>query len=176
MDTSEPSTNGISASNLNRLSSLLNDNAYSTKARETIAGFESEVLQYPWLYATFMPSIVASHLGIKGVVVASGASEVSDTRLVGKNVEEGVHVPHMKAFEKQPRGGLSTFAKISEDSTWLRGRNSLFKDLNLSTNGTTKVLICEGGVCKEDTGGHDVENLRESTAAVSIGDQKTKPT
>ena len=175
MDTSEPSTNGISASNLNRLSSLLNDNAYSTKARETIAGFESEVLQYPWLYATFMPSIVASHLGIKGVVVASGASEISDARLVGKNAEEGVHVPHMKAFEKQPRGGLSTFAKISEDSTWLRGRNSLFKDLNLSANGTTKVLICEGGVCKEDAGALDVENLRESTAAVSIGDQKTKP-
>jgi len=173
MDTSEPSTNGISASNLNRLSSLLNDNVYSTKARETIAGFESEVLQYPWLYATFMPSIVASHLGIKGVVVASGASETSDARLVGKDVEDEVHVPHMKAFEKQPRGGLNTFAKISEDSTWLRGRNSLFKDL--STTGTTKVLICEGGVCKEDTGGLDVENLRESTAAVSIGDQKTKP-
>lgn len=88
MDSSEPSTNGTSAANLYRLSSLLNDDSYSRKAKETIAGFESELLQYPWLFASFMPSIVAGQLGVKGVVV-SGSADLAK----------------IKEFEKQPRGG-----------------------------------------------------------------------
>ena len=132
MDTSEPSTNGISASNLYRLSSLLNDDTYSKKAKETVAGFESEMLQYPWLFASFMPSIVAGHLGLKGVVVSG----------------EGIGGAKIKAFEKQPRGGLGTFARLDSSNSWLRQRNSLLKDFGL--DGKPRVLICEGGVCREE--------------------------
>lgn len=130
MDASEPSTNGISASNLYRLSSLLNDTSYAQKAAETVAGFESEMLQYPWLFASFMPSIVAGHLGIKATVVSGQGRE------------------RIKEYEKQPRGGLTTFAKLGEGNTWLRERNSLLSDWG--RDGKTRILVCENGACREE--------------------------
>jgi len=130
MDSSEPSTNGTSASNLYRLSSVLNDDSYAQKAKETAAGFESEMMQYPWLFASFMPSVVAGHLGLRGVVVSAGGdSKIQD-------------------FEKQPRGGLGTFARVDEKTSWLRERNSLLKDFG--KDGKTRILICEGGACREE--------------------------
>ncbi|KAF4632240.1 hypothetical protein G7Y89_g5885 [Cudoniella acicularis] len=132
MDASEPSTNGVSASNLHRLSSLLHDTSYSQKAAETVAGFESEMMQYPWLFASFMPSIVAGHLGMKGVVVSG----------------EGIADTKIKAFEKAPRGPLGTFARMDSSNEWLRERNSLLKDFGL--DGQPKVLICEKGTCREE--------------------------
>jgi uncharacterized protein YyaL (SSP411 family) len=130
MDSSEPSTNGTSASNLYRLSSSLSDESYAKRAKETVAGFESEMLQYPWLFASFMPSIVAGHLGVKSVVL-SGSGET-----VAQN------------FAKQPRGGLGTIVRLDNASTWLRERNPLLKDFAL--DGETRVLICENGVCREE--------------------------
>ncbi|CAG8948704.1 hypothetical protein HYFRA_00001825 [Hymenoscyphus fraxineus] len=134
MDTSEPSTNGTSSSNLYRLSSLLNDSSYALKAKQTILSFESELMQYPWLFASFMPSIVASHLGVKGVVVSG----------------DGVASENIKAFERAPRGALGCFSRVSTggQNTWLRGRNELLKDFGL--DGKPRVLICEGGVCREE--------------------------
>lgn len=130
MDSSEPSTNGISASNPYRLSSLLNDESYSKKAKETVAGFESEMLQYPWLFASFMPSIVAGHLGVKGIVVSGYGQE------------------KIKEYEKQPRRGLTTFAKLEGESKWLRERNTLLADWG--RDGTTRVMVCENGSCQEE--------------------------
>jgi uncharacterized protein YyaL (SSP411 family) len=136
MDTSEPSTNGTSASNLYRLSSLLNDNSYATKAKQTVAGFESETLQDPWLFASFMPSVVAGHLGLKGVVVSQG------------DEKDGNGNQKIKEFEKAPRGGLGTFARLDSGSVWLRERNELLKGFGL--DGKTRILICENGVCRDE--------------------------
>ncbi|KAH8589716.1 hypothetical protein B0O99DRAFT_636441 [Bisporella sp. PMI_857] len=136
MDESEPSTNGISASNLYRLSSVLNDDSYARKAKETISSFESELLQYPWLFASFIPSIVARHLGLKGTIVAGSGDE------------------KVKAFEKQPRGALGTFAKLTTESKWLRERNSLLT--SFGGDGKTRILVCEGGVCKEEPVSEDL--------------------
>jgi uncharacterized protein YyaL (SSP411 family) len=136
MDTSEPSTNGTSASNLYRLSNLLNDDSYAIKAKQTVVGFESEILQYPWLFASFMPSIVAGHLGLKGVVVSQG------------DEKDGNGNKKIKEFEKAPRGGLGTFARLDSTSTWLRERNELLKGFGL--DGKTRVLICENGVCRDE--------------------------
>ena len=160
MDASEPSTNGISASNLYRLSSFLNDDSYALKAKETVAGFESEMLQYPWLFASFMPSIVAGNLGLKGVVVSGTGGE------------------KIKEFEKQPRGGLGTFARLDTTSVWLRERNSLLKGFGL--DGKTRILICEGGACREEepalpTPGPEVKkdllDLREVKGALPLQEQ-----
>lgn len=131
MDTSEPSTNGISASNLYRLSSSLSDATYAQKAKETVAGFESEMLQYPWLFASFMPSIVAGHLGVRSVVL-SGASDAGEVEGIGR----------------KPRGGLSTVVKLDDASTatWLREKNTLLKDFGHDAK--TRVMICENGVCR----------------------------
>ena len=150
MDTSEPSTNGISACNLYRLASLLNDDTYSKKAKETVACFESEMLQYPWLFASFMPAIVAGHLGVKGIVVAEGESQ---------NIN-GSTVKKVKEFEKQPRGGISTFARLDKATKWLRERNTLLKDFGLDGKG--RVLVCENGTCREE--GLEEVNVEVETA------------
>jgi uncharacterized protein YyaL (SSP411 family) len=147
MDTSEPSTNGTSASNLYRLSSLLNDDSYATKAKQTVAGFESETLQYPWLFASFMPSIVAGRLGLKGVVVSQG-EEI-----------DGNGNKKIKEFEKAPRGGLGTFARLDSGSTWLRERNGLLRSFGL--DGKTRILICENGVCRDEGNASEAGLVKE---------------
>jgi hypothetical protein len=153
MDTADPSTNGTSASNLHRLSSLLNDDTYATKARQTIAAFESEILQYPWLFPSFMPSIVASKLGVRGIVVAQG--DEKDDNGVAK----------VKDFEKAPRGGLGTFTRIKSgtESSWVRERNTLLE--SFGKDGRTRILICEGGKCIEEGVFQDVAPPAAAAAA-----------
>jgi len=68
MDNAEPSTNGISATNLFRLASLLDDENYEKIARGTLSAFEAEIMQYPWLFGSFMPAIVAAAVGVKGII------------------------------------------------------------------------------------------------------------
>ncbi|KAI9047032.1 hypothetical protein LZ554_009106 [Drepanopeziza brunnea f. sp. 'monogermtubi'] len=142
MDTSEPSTNGTSASNLYRLSSLLNDLTYAEKAKQTLACFESEMLQYPWLFASFMPSVVASQLGVRSVVVAGGGggggAGAADVRAAGLG-------GRFKEFEKAPRGGLSTFAWLKggpgPEEGRLRGRNGLLAGYGHGrADGETRVM------------------------------------
>ncbi|ESZ96570.1 hypothetical protein SBOR_3072 [Sclerotinia borealis F-4128] len=140
MDSSEPSTNGTSSSNLYRLSSILNDEAYAKRAKETVKSFESEMLQYPWLFPSFMPAVVANHLGVKGVVVHEADGDSIGERRV-------------KAFQTMPRGGLGTLARLNasgENNQWLRKRNPQVKDAGNSDETKTKILICENGVCKEE--------------------------
>lgn len=114
---------------------LLNDEDYGKKARQTVAAFESEILQYPWLFSSFMPSVVAGRLGVKGVVVCQGNGEEEKMEKV-------------REYEKAPRGGLGTFARLGREKTWLRERNSLLKDFGL--DGRTRILVCEGGMCVEE--------------------------
>lgn len=136
MDASEPSTNGISACNLYRLGSFFSDTSYEEMAKETVASFESEMLQYPWLFASFMPAIVAGRLGVRGVVVAGG---------------EETEIGKIKEFEKQPRGGLGSFVKLGagDSNSWLRERNSLLRDFGRESK-EARVMVCEGGVCREE--------------------------
>ena len=128
MDTSEPSTNGTSASNLYRLSSILNEPAYSELAKRTIEAFESEILQYPWLFGSFMPAIIAGRLGVKTVVI-SGDGDV---------VEK-----HLAKLRMRARGGLDTVVKVSAGG-WVASRNNLLKDFK-----GERVMVCENGVCRE---------------------------
>jgi uncharacterized protein YyaL (SSP411 family) len=162
MDASEPSTNGISASNLYRLSSMFNDQKYEKLAKETVASFESEMLQYPWLFASFMPSVVAGRLGVRGVVVAGGGDG---------------DIPKIKEFEKQPRGGLGSFVKLGTGDSWLRERNSLFREFGRDGKGV-RVMVCENGTCKEETvnGVGGLEDLKEIGIALrsSEGEKKVK--
>ncbi|KAK6594566.1 hypothetical protein H4I96_10297 [Botrytis cinerea] len=126
MDSSEPSTNGISSSNLYRLSSMFNDESYAKKAKETVKSFEAEMLQYPWLFPSFMPAIVASHLGVKSVVIHDAAGD----DLGGRWVQE---------FEKKPRGSLGSILRLNSSGEMASGKSD-----------KTKILVCENGVCKEE--------------------------
>lgn len=158
MDTSEPSTNGTSASNLYRLSSALNDSSYAQKAKETIAGFESETLQYPWLFASFMPGVVASQFGVKGTVIYQG--EETDNSGTQK----------IKEYEKSPRGSLASFARLDKDTKWLRERNELLRDFG--RDGKTRILICEGGVCREESVSPGASTIKERRDPMDVAGLK----
>lgn len=138
MDSSEPSTNGVSSSNLYRLSSIFKDESYAKKAKETVKSFESEMLQYPWLFPSFMPAIVASHLGLVSMVIHDAPGD----NLGGRRVQQSV---------KEPRGSLGSIVRLNSSEgigQWLRERNPSLKDGWKSDK--TKILICENGVCKEE--------------------------
>ncbi|RGP79615.1 hypothetical protein FLONG3_2363 [Fusarium longipes] len=63
MDTSLPSTNAVSVSNLFRLGSLLSDTGLVNRARQTINAFEVEVGQHPWLFPGMLGNVVTVRLG-----------------------------------------------------------------------------------------------------------------
>ena len=131
MDNAEPSTNGVSANNLFRLGSLLNDAQYEKMAKKTVAAFEVEIGQHPGLFSGMMSSVVASKLGMKGVMVV-GEDEASEAavRKFNENITPNYTILRV--------GGVA-------DSEWLRGRNELLKDLDGSK---AMLQLCEGGVCR----------------------------
>ncbi|KAH8662360.1 spermatogenesis-associated protein [Xylariales sp. PMI_506] len=65
MDTTRPSDNTVSASNLFRLGALLDDSKYTHMAKETINAFEAEMLQYPYLFPGLLSLVVSWRLGAK---------------------------------------------------------------------------------------------------------------
>jgi uncharacterized protein YyaL (SSP411 family) len=71
MDKSQPSTNAVSASNLFRLGTSRAKPEYMHLAKETISAFESEILQYPWLFVSLLTGVVAARLSVKRVLVSS---------------------------------------------------------------------------------------------------------
>lgn len=65
MDKSQPSTNAVSVSNLFRLGALIENTQYTYLAKTTINAFESEILQYPWLFVGLLVGVVAAKLGVR---------------------------------------------------------------------------------------------------------------
>ncbi|KAL8855551.1 MAG: hypothetical protein Q9178_007809 [Gyalolechia marmorata] len=126
MDAAEPSSNSVSASNLHRLSSLLNDENYSRLAMETVAAFEAEVMQFPHCFAGMLGSVVVGKVGMQTVVV-TGPLETAR----GKKVREGVGVGRTVAW-----GG----------GEWLRARNDLVGSIPKDKQ---VVMICAEGECRE---------------------------
>ncbi|KAI9671160.1 MAG: hypothetical protein M1817_003667 [Caeruleum heppii] len=146
MDSAEPSTNGISAQNLLRLSSLLNDDSYAAYARKTCLAFEAELMQHPFLFSSMLPAVVAGALGVKGIVVAGEGPETDQAVDV---IRERLRVNETLAR-----------ARKGSDGSWLRGRNALLRGLD---GGTARVLICEGGACREEVDSlGDVEALKKA--------------
>ena len=131
MDNAEPSTNGVSANNLFRLGSLLNDDKYEKLARKTIAAFEVEIGQHPGLFSGMMSSVVASKLGMKGLmVVGDGEAAEASLKKFNENITPNYTILRI--------GG-------GANSEWLRSRNELLTNLG----GSRQMLqLCEGGVCK----------------------------
>jgi len=131
MDNAEPSVNGVSASNLFRLGSLLNDEEYSKMARRTVACFEVEIEQHPGLFSGILSSVVASRLGMRGVMVV-GDGEAAQAVL--KNARETVRSNY-------------TILRIGSgaNSQWLKSRNELVKDLDETRD---MVQLCEGQTCR----------------------------
>jgi hypothetical protein len=114
IDTAIPSMNGISVSNLFRLGALLGDKKYVTQAKDSVAVFEAEILQYPWLFPSLLSSVVAARLGTKVVVsplkVQENTSQPSVTRT---------------SYFNSPLGGLNSLVTWKSGESWLTQRNPL---------------------------------------------------
>ena len=139
MDAAEPSSNGISASNLYRLASMLEDEDYRRHARATVQAFEAEVEQFPWCFVSMLSSVVVGRLGCKGVVVTGLRGEASP-----KKGTEAVEV--LKKLRREVGVGRTIVGLGTSTGSWLRDRNPLFKDLDVAKDG---VMVCENGVCRE---------------------------
>ena len=130
MDASEPSSNNISARNLYRLSSMLDDAAYFKLAGETVQAFEAEVEQFPHTFPGMLSSVVMGRLGLKGVVVTGNSEEIL-TKL---------------RQQVAPNRTIVTIGGGKGD--WLKQRNGLLNAMNGERNG---VMVCEGSACREGT-------------------------
>lgn len=141
MDNAEPSVNGVSATNLFRLASLLNDGQYEKRAKQTVAAFEVEIGQHPGLFSGMMAGVVAAKIGMKGVMVVGDGE---DAKVAVDNFNESVTPGY-------------TLLRIGGDSkdVWLRRRNELLKDLGEQKR---MVQVCEGGTCRL-VEGKEVESL-----------------
>lgn len=129
MDSAEPSSNNISASNLHRLASMLDDEEYARHARETVAAFEAEIEQFPFTFTGMLGSIVKSKLGSRSAVIT------------GKGNEE------VMLALRSSIGPARTVTRLGDGKgEWLKRRNALVGDLDGTRDG---VFVCEGRSCKE---------------------------
>jgi uncharacterized protein YyaL (SSP411 family) len=114
MDTSQPSTNAVSASNLFRLGTLLNDERYKHLAKGTINAFEAELLQHPHLFPGLLSSVVAWKFGTKRFVSLGGEQNES-----------------LQKHRLAPRGGIQATlhfkVKLDRDE-YLNSRNTGLAD------------------------------------------------
>ncbi|KAK3672878.1 hypothetical protein LTR78_007231 [Recurvomyces mirabilis] len=131
MDNAEPSVNGVSAQNLFRLASLLNDEKYEKMAKQTVGAFEVELSQHPGLLSGMLSSLIASKLGIKGLMV------------VGEGVAAEAVLEKARCHVRPNWTVLRVGGEAK--SEWLRSRNELLKGLD-----ETKELVqlCEGSSCR----------------------------
>jgi uncharacterized protein YyaL (SSP411 family) len=106
MDTSQPSTNAVSASNLFRLGALLDDSRYKRLAKETTNAFESEMLQYPYLFPGLLSSVVFWKLDAERWV----------------SVGEHDQNAELSKYHLSPRGGLRTLLHYKPASDFLKSR------------------------------------------------------
>ncbi|SPQ19855.1 3d66a7d9-b5a8-4162-9903-cb760fc8b09c [Thermothielavioides terrestris] len=116
MDKSQPSTNAVAASNLFRLGTLLQHlggghqaDAYLRQASETVAAFEAEILQYPWLFVSLLTGVVTARLGVREKVVMVGGPGK------GKGAEEADEAA-LRAWYTQPRAEARVLVPLAGDA------------------------------------------------------------
>ncbi|KAL7621516.1 hypothetical protein AAE478_008840 [Parahypoxylon ruwenzoriense] len=107
MDTSQPSVNAVSVSNLFRLGGLLGDEKYTYLAKESVNAFGVEMLEHPNLFPGLLCGIVPWKLGGRHWIV------------VGENPS------HLAAFHKSPRASLFTlrYHDSRNADSWLNKRD-----------------------------------------------------
>ncbi|KZF20633.1 hypothetical protein L228DRAFT_222736 [Xylona heveae TC161] len=167
MDSAEPSTNGISALNLHRLGSLLNDERYATFAQQTTQAFEPEIMQHPFLFSSMLSAVVASNLGMRSIVLTGGVDGLPRD-------QQPANIRAALEKFRTSIGPTTTVARIANTATattpktttsssssssliqssWLVKRNSLLASLDSTV---ARVQICEAGVCKEEL---DMDDLQ----------------
>lgn len=152
MDSTEPSPNNITASNLFRLASILDDNGYATIARDTVLAFEAEVEQFPWCFVGLLGGVVWSRCGGTAIVLVNNDDEddvggdVGGDAVKGKSGDAKSDIERAISRLRQRPGVARTVVMLGGGKgAWLRGRNRLLGNLDRANKG---VYICEGGTCR----------------------------
>lgn len=151
LDSQEPSTNGISASNLFRLATILGDSKFEEHAHHTCSAFSTELLQHPFLLSSLMPSIVASNLGMRSVVLAGSPEDPTIS----------VHLQKLRSKLLTNTTLVQLDPAKSESYEWLFNRHPLYKELlKMATKGGGKsvIQVCEGTKCLD---AFDIESVLE---------------
>lgn len=143
MDNAEPSTNGVSALNLFRLSALLDytgtgsqlgdkpqSNDFHSLAVRTVKNFEVELGQHPGLMSGLLSAVVLSRLGLKSVLITGTG-------------------PLVDAAVRELCGGVWPGAVMlrvpgSGVGEWLRGKNEVLAQIDPSRE---MVQVCAGTQC-----------------------------
>ncbi|KAI0848133.1 hypothetical protein F5Y00DRAFT_239091 [Daldinia vernicosa] len=109
MDTSQPSVNAVSVSNLFRLGGLLGDEHYTYLAKETVNAFGVEMLEHPNLFPGLLCGIIPWKLGGRQWLVVGN-----------KPMPE-----KLRAFYKAPRASLFTlrYHAPGNPNSWLNKRD-----------------------------------------------------
>lgn len=131
MDNAEPSTNGVSAQNLFRLGSMLDDERFTATAKKTVKAFDVELSQHPGLLTGLLGAVITARMGIRGMMLSGESQGVEDAA---------------KTLRLTVRPG-STVVRVGggSKSQWLKSRNELLKDLDEKKE---MIQLCEGRQCK----------------------------
>ena len=130
-DAAEPSTNGITALNLYRLSSFFQDEEYKKLARDTLAAFEAEITEHPFIHASLLAAVVWQQLGGREVTVVGE----------GEDLDSAVAILRSRLKASTTVTRLGKGAK----SDWLVKRNELLSHMDTNRK---MIQICEKGECK----------------------------
>jgi uncharacterized protein YyaL (SSP411 family) len=134
LDNAEPSTNGIAASNLNRLAGIFDDAEYKKLAQRTADAFEAEIIEHPFLFPTLLNAVVVDKLGMSDYIIAG-----NDEDYVSRSLKElRLKVAPTRTIVRVGKGAKTE---------WLAKRKGLpFSAEQLS--GESGVWICEGTTCR----------------------------
>ncbi|KAF1990576.1 hypothetical protein K402DRAFT_389503 [Aulographum hederae CBS 113979] len=132
MDNAEPSTNGMSARNLNRLGKMIGDEGMEGMARRTAEAFEAESLQHPFLFTGLLDAVVWARLGGTAYVVTGEGEGVKEV---------------LDRLRRLPQGGCRTLVRIGGEakSDWLKEKNELLRSVDPEK---VEVMVCEGTTCR----------------------------
>ncbi|KAJ2895732.1 hypothetical protein MKZ38_006204 [Zalerion maritima] len=147
MDDVSPSVNGVSASNLFRLGSLLSDKKYVRLAKETILAFEVEMPVHPGLFTSLLVNLVTAKMGSQGsewLVVGPGTKgkgkgvegekanhanstepREDDTKEEGSSIVDPGDLK--QTFFSSPRAGMRSLVQLTQGAEWLAERSPRIK-------------------------------------------------
>ena len=116
MDTSIPSTNAVSASNLFRLGAALGDARYTKLAKETVNAFEIEMLQHHFLFVGLLTGVVSARLGGQYYFVHEDETTSASTQAF------------MAKYYATPRAEARTLVRV-DGAKWVLERNPALQTL-----------------------------------------------
>jgi uncharacterized protein YyaL (SSP411 family) len=139
LDSQEPSTNGIAADNLYRLSSMLGDQQYAKYAWRTCTAFSAEILEHPSMFASHMTSIVSANMGMRSIVIV-GKKEDAEVQAQLKTLRSKL-LTNTTAVHIYP--GIENTA----EGKWLLDTNSTLKTQLDAYKDKPMAQVCQGQKC-----------------------------